>query len=761
VDVSAGSVSSGRRSFSHELSSASEGFYRALPYENGNPRSLGEAGNVVQLIGADPTPGSNSQPDGGPGATQQIGTSAISGPPSVVFKQPYSLQYYAPEVGEDQQVYVISSQQEALKLDPDGNVLWSRPLPDEDYASKLISGDELLASSLDGSFHHFGSDGSIISQFSPLYRIANPDLSEAGLYLGTGNDGMHAYNADGSLNWSFEPAGRVVIQLAAAPNGNIYCASIDDLPSNQERTPRLHCLDPGGSELWHFDGVTQSSFTSAELGLAPDSQVYFNDSYATIHLLDASGTLLHSIEDLPMRSWDVGPSGKVAIGGGFNEFDSWWVYDLNGELFTGQTSPGDVTSIGLGQDDRVFWYDVFFGMKSAAGSGGGSGWELTQFGKVNGGGDASGNLYNGNGKLSRVSNTGEVLWEKGAPGDIRSGPVFTADGSFYLSMGTSLRGISANGDERWQQPVDGRINGGPVIRLDGSVVASESQSLTIDPDNFIFQDIGSVFAMSPSGSLLWKHEELDSQPMQPRNGSDGSIYFVVEHGGTVTDLVALNPDGSERWRHALAAQNYTDCEIAVMHGSPDRVYAAYKDLAGYMVLCLDADNNEIFSYPYVSETEEFNGQEQISVLPDGSSLTVYDEDLLRLDADGNLLWQLPDPGGNHGADIWIDAALLADGSIVASAFHDVLKLDKDGNELWRSEVTQTEESELMTSFTVDADGRIYGNTHAAMRVFSPAGELLWSEEVSDRKLNSAAAPAISPDGSIYLVYSGGKLLKLQ
>ncbi|MCB1186950.1 PQQ-binding-like beta-propeller repeat protein [bacterium] len=754
VAVSEGTVSSGRRSFSYELASASEGWYRAVPYENGNPRSLGEPGNTVQLAGSDPSPSGYSEP-GGPGNS---GTTPFSGPasePDSVETRTFGQEYEAPFVGLDQNVYTVTSQAEAVSFDPDGQLRWSAELSDLATDYRLNSNDELLVGCNDGMLFHFDSMGQLQVAFDTGLLPAAPEICPDGSYLciDSTERKLHAFDSDGMHKWSYPQGARVARDVFCSANGNIYVAISDPAGQPDPDPASLACLDGNGVELWIRDGAGDSTLTQVRPGL--DNKVLFTEFFY-VYCYSPEGELLWT-QDKPIRSWAVGNDGTVAIGGGFNSTDSYYLVSPDGDDLATVTSPGDVEDIVLGQDGRVFWYDVFEGLKSNPGNAGGSYWN-DHGSRVYGNGDASGNLYQGLSILRKIDKEGQIIWERGEVAEISMPPVFTADSGYYLNYGGGIGRFSSGGGQLWASGSGEMLTeGSPVIRLDSSVVYSAGRNYVEDATNKVE---GVVRALDSGGNQLWEHNEPGLIPRQPRAGSDGSICFLARDSISST-FVMLNADGSERWRRDLEADFAKYPEWTLLHAQPqDKVYVAYQTGGKLLLSCWNADNTEVFSHELISESAEDNKVRQVLAAADGSCLGVFNEDLLRLDADGNVLWQQPDPGGTDFNDVWLGAALLADGSIIASFHYQLRKLDSDGNEVWTSSISQGEANEFFSRMLVDSEGRIYGSTGQAVRCFDGDGSLLWSHLVPGSQLYTQAAPVLSPAGTLFAVLKDARLLRV-
>jgi len=91
------------------------------------------------------------------------------------------------------------------------------------------------------------------------------------------------------------------------------------------------------------------------------------------------------------------------------------------------------------------------------------------------------------------------------------------------------------------------LSGTPVFEVPGGLAALEpAMSPAIGPDGSVHTDLD---VYSPSGSLAWSFTTPDPYNVftNPDVGSDGAHYF----GQNLSQLFALNPDGSLRWHVGL------------------------------------------------------------------------------------------------------------------------------------------------------------------------------------------------------------------
>jgi len=157
--------------------------------------------------------------------------------------------------------------------------------------------------------------------------------------------------------------------------------------------------------------------------------------------------------------------------------------------------------------------------------------------------------------LYAVNPNGTLKWKFGA-GQFKGNPSIADDGTIYApSFDGYLYALNPNGTMKW------RGTTGPSVAGAGVALAN---------DGTIYVGTELLRAYYPNGTLKWTANVQGSiYGTVPAVSADGTIY--VSAGGS---CVAVNPDGTERWRKQLT--------IAQIHSSPcidfdDRVYVGSED----------------------------------------------------------------------------------------------------------------------------------------------------------------------------------------
>jgi len=241
-----------------------------------------------------------------------------------------------------------------------------------------------------------------------------------------------------------------------------------------------------------------------------------------------------------------------------------------------------------------------------------------------------GTIYIGNyaSKIVAINPNGTIKWFYNMDDATTSDPCIGHDGTIYIgSFDSYLYALHPNGTLRWRFKTGDRIYGSASIADDGTVYIGsswDSYLYAIYPNNGTMKwkyggagtpnnpSIGSdgtiyasylydFIALYPNGSLKWDFYVGDERFIgrsAPAISADGTIYFGI-HLGTPGnsdggEIIALDPDGTERWRKKIA--NYwveSSPSIAedgtIYIGSSYNIYTGYLYAFGVKDLEIDAN----------------------------------------------------------------------------------------------------------------------------------------------------------------------------
>jgi len=204
-----------------------------------------------------------------------------------------------------------------------------------------------------------------------------------------------------------------------------------------------------------------------------------------------------------------------------------------------------------------------------------------------------GTIYTGNvdGKLFAVYPNGTCQWYYDAMSGIYGDPALGSDGTIYFGTWDNyLYAVNSNGTLKWRFLTGNHVKGIPSIALDGTIyfgswdgylyalypngtmrwrckVGSGTETTpAIATDGTIYVGGDDLYAVYPNGTMRWVFSlGPDRHIFQscPAVSADGTIYVGVDVGEvSAGEIVAVNPDGTERWRKIISDE-WTDSSPAI------------------------------------------------------------------------------------------------------------------------------------------------------------------------------------------------------
>ena len=298
-----------------------------------------------------------------------------------------------------------------------------------------------------------------------------------------------------------------------------------------------------GVEIWRFKA--EGMITGGPV-ISDDGTIYFGDSHWYVYALYPDGTFK-------------------------------WKYRTDGDI-TSTPAIGDDGTVYIGTwDNKLYAFkpNGFLKWNFNAGSNIASSPTIAEDGTIYIGASDKG--------LYAVNPNGTEKWNYYIGGSLFSSPAIGDDGTVYIGTTSGIfYALHANGTLRWEKSL-GLIRGSPTIADDGTVyieakgdlcalypnngtvkwvldVGSAHNSPSLDEDGVLY--IGTVafmfYAVYPNGTIKWTHDFYDEDRCRIWDSSaaisaDGTIYFGNSidglHGG---NIMAFNPDGTEKWRKKIA-----------------------------------------------------------------------------------------------------------------------------------------------------------------------------------------------------------------
>ena len=283
------------------------------------------------------------------------------------------------------------------------------------------------------------------------------------------------------------------------------------------------------------------------------------------------------------------------------------------------------------------------------------------------------------------------------------------------------------------------------------------------PDGTIYTADGrATYALTPDGALKWASRAAsgDSYGARPISlGADGTIYTGVDYVNVneYAAIVALNPDGTVRWR--FFPENPGDLIIGPNVGPDGNIYAVQDTFFdGLGAFALDPQGNLIWSNPgdppltdsdLITTSKVVFGSDRLHFgivrLRSGGNPVIYTFSL-----DGEQLWT-GDDFDIHSTTFPVvdpfDRVIATWGQTGLRAF------SPGGEELWFT--LHPNGASLVMRPAIASDGTIYTGDFIGVEPWAldPDGDTIFVRPVGP-VIDSLFAIDISPDDSI-LVASGG------
>lgn len=274
-------------------------------------------------------------------------------------------------------------------------------------------------------------------------------------------------------------------------------------------------------------------------------------------------------------------------------------------------------------------------------------------------------IYTGTraGELIAIDLDGHVKWKRLMDFSEFTSATIDDDGTVYVPTRKGFCSVERDGAMRLFQ------------------LGSQSSPVSIGKDVLYATSVGSLFALSRNGALLWK-VKLTEGWITPAIVGGGRVYSVA--GGT---LCAVNLDGAVLWRYQaegwpLGTQPVLGSGRIIYFASGSAIYAIRED--GTLKWRYQAERT-IFSSPVVSSTG-----------------AIFFGDLggnfYALSAGGDKLWQYKTPNIINST-----ATINSQGRVYVGSGDQCYAFSKDGRLLW----TQKTGKLTDTAFVLSDAGKLY------------------------------------------------------
>ena len=285
------------------------------------------------------------------------------------------------------------------------------------------------------------------------------------------------------------------------------------------------------------------------------------------------------------------------------------------------------------------------------------------------------------------------------------------------------------GVERW------RVQFGDMIIFTSPAIAEDGTIYIGGPDRYLM-------AINSDGTEKWRLQINGPVDSSPAIGDDGTIY--VGANGDTGYLYAVNPNGTVKWRTKLG-NGWTA-------GSP------VIDRQGVIYMTCVIPGNICAVYPNGTLKWKYQTNDWVYCDP----ALNHDESMVYCGSNDHFLYALYTNNGTlywrYNTDGSIGAAptVAHDGTIYVGSLNGYLTaLQPDGTMMWKTPVGSIGSS----SPSLAADGTIYigngGDGPCSLKSVNPVdGNINWEYEVDDQILSS---PAVDVNGVIYFGSHDGRL----
>lgn len=337
--------------------------------------------------------------------------------------------------------------------------------------------------------------------------------------------------ANPNLLWSVDLDGAIISSPIVAPDGTIVLGSV--YRALLQPSHAITAVNPDGSIRWRFTTGFVDTQVLSSPAIAPDGSIYVGAQDGAFYALDAQGDLLWKrVSSKPIQQHPVvAPDGTVYVG-------------IDGRLTAFSPS------------GSILWQSAQTDIDRPGGPSLGTDGTIYVCGGVQG---STANLYAyfPDGSLRWSFAFGNPYFLPLAP------PAVGPDGTIHV-YATALFAVNPNGTVKWVRQLGFGDNhyGSPAV--DGA-------------RNVYYSGSHSVWKLNEQGAIVWEHEIREgnflgasySSPLVDRNGTVFTGLGTGNRYGQPFEkrLLALNPNGSERWHFDLPGICSTSAPAIARNGT--------------------------------------------------------------------------------------------------------------------------------------------------------------------------------------------------
>jgi hypothetical protein len=306
--------------------------------------------------------------------------------------------------------------------------------------------------------------------------------------------------------------------------------------------------------------------------------------------------------------------------------------------------------------------------------------------------------------------------------------------------------LAGTGEARWMAALGGEVRGS-ALGSDGTIYAVSVGS------------VAQVIALDPDGSETWRFDADEYIAGPPSVGADGTIYF----GTGLGTVYALNPDGTEKWTYPAGGVFGVARSPAI--AADGTLYVAVDNfLDPPSLTALNPDGTLAWTYDNGAGRGHFTGP---SVAPDGTIYIGRDDEtsgtFIALATDGTEKWTYPTTAVPQEAAVASDGTVYLGGQAAFDGMSsfvidgNLYALNADGTEKWTFPTGGIIES----SPALAADGTVYvvsgtddfdNDTNIGdLWAVNPDGTEQWTASLQGCVLEG---PTVGADATVYVPVTG-------
>ena len=358
-----------------------------------------------------------------------------------------------------------------------------------------------------------------------------------------------------------------------------------------------------GIVKWRFS----CDWMESSIAIDDDGIIYFGDAENVFYALYPNGTIKWEY-DLGLFGGILGSSPAINSDGTIY-IGSWddYLYAIypNGTIKWRFCANDDISSSpAIAEDGTIYFGTMLSGNNIYALNPNGTekwhyttGYAITSDPAIG----SDGNIYIGSGDyyLYALYPNGTLRWRFQTGYYIKGSPSIAQDGTIYIgSYDNYLYALYPNnGTEKWRCQIGSGTETNPSIAADGTIYVGDDK----------------LYAIYPNGTMRWSFNLGPNRHIHqssPAISDEGTIYVGVCIGETSGgEIIAVNPDGTEKWRKNIA-NKWVESSPAIAEDGTVYIGSTYDMGVGYLYAFgrgdLEADAHGPY-YGILNEPVQFTG----------------------------------------------------------------------------------------------------------------------------------------------------------